>query len=472
MIDGYRLFQEPSGSVVVTAYRYRSILTYVNGLTPGNPEFDRVLALYEKTAKDSPSTRGYLNPKILAMRGQADIYSKEQGRLASLSVLDIGGKSYLSPRFKKIEEGKLVLSHENGSEKIDIDLISDAELKSLIKIDPGAQIIKVFNVSGKRLWNPEYKGISEGAIRIKHEKGDLMLDLDTVQDRTIEEIFRINPRVKENKIVTLAEHKLWNPHYEGFIKGAVSIKHEKGVVRLNIETIDEKDKKTIMGWSDGTWKIAKPGLYDFKEADNSYGELVVEDGHFYSRVSLKNRSGESITIGTDKGSIRLSIRSLANLTGLSSSDLVKMESWCSEIIEERIKRSDPVASTEVVAFDKTEGINVTKIRARILQVLDEGVLASEFVGRLHKGTQTVRTTMTVTVEHPITGEKIHKVTKTSTDSEEVVEDVSDDLCYIVGNTSHLVDGEIVKIDRMTLLGRYQYVSVVGAPRSVRKYHVD
>ncbi len=245
MIDGYRFFQEPSGSVVVTAYRYRSTLPYVNGLSPGNPEFDRVLALYEKTAKSSPLTRQFLDSRIQAMRGQADIYSKEQGRLASLSVLDMGGKSYMSPRFKRIEEGKLVLSHENGSEKIDIDLISDAELKSLIKIDPGAQKIKVFTVSGKRLWNPEYQGISEGAIRIKHEKGDLMIDLDTVQDRTIEEIFRINPRVRENKIVTIAKHKLWNAKFAGVYNQEVRIKHEKGTLSLVIQSLSDIDFEKI-----------------------------------------------------------------------------------------------------------------------------------------------------------------------------------------------------------------------------------
>jgi hypothetical protein len=54
----------------------------------------------------------------------------------------------------------------------------------------------------------------------------------------------------------------------------------------------------------------------------------------------------------------------------------------------------------------------------------------------------------------------------------VTEDVTDDLCYIVGNTSTLTENQVVKAKSMRLLGRYQYTDVAGRSRTVRKYHVD
>jgi hypothetical protein len=70
----YRFFLGAAKSAMVTGYRFRGAIPYNPGLTPGNPEFDKLLKLYEETARATPSTRRFLNPKILAMRGQVTAY--------------------------------------------------------------------------------------------------------------------------------------------------------------------------------------------------------------------------------------------------------------------------------------------------------------------------------------------------------------------------------------------------------------
>ena len=115
---------------------------------------------------------------------------------------------------------------------------------------------------------------------------------------------------------------------------------------------------------------------------------------------------------------------------------------------------------------------VTNVRVKVLQVLEGGVLASEFVGTLHKGHRNMRTTTSKTVEHPITGKAVSKVIDVSMSKVPISELVRDDLCFIVGNTLNLTDGQILRVESMKLRGRYQYVDVRGASRTVRRYFVE
>ena len=413
--NGYRFFLEPNGTAVVTKYRYHGIIYYMPELVPGDPNFQQLLEQYEKTARAMPSARRFLNPRIVNMRFMAAEQSAKQQFRETLPKIEIAGVTFLEPVFKGFEEGKLILKHRDGNAKIELEKITDDHLQTLVKIDTRAAGIKVTEI---------------------------------------------------------AKHRLWNPRFEGITKEKVNIAHEKGILSLGFESISEKDKKTIMAWSDGTWKIAKPGLYSPKSSEDSYGELILDNGRFHTNVKLTERKGEDISVKTSKTTLKLPIQELIQIKGLSAQDFTKIETWVNEIIDESLSRATPVADRKVISFDKAEVLKVTNIRVLILQVLDEGVLASKFVGVLHKGTEKVQTTKTVTVEHPITGVKIGKVIDSSIDYRAVIEDVTDDLCYIVGNTSNLVDGEVVKADSMRLLGRYQYTDVRGAQRSVRKYHVD
>jgi hypothetical protein len=413
--NGYRFFLEPHGSTIVTKYRFRSVIHYNPNLMPDNLQFQQLLKQYEETARATPSTRRFLNPRIVNMRFMAAERSAEQQVRATLPKIEIGGNSYLEPSFKGIESGNLMLKHRDGTAKVDLDKISDTQLQALVKLDPQAARIKVLEIAKHRLWNPSFLGISSTTIKIKHEKGVLPLEMAKISDQ---------------------------------------------------------DKTTIMSWSDGTWKIGKPGFYRPKSGTDAYDELILENGEFHANVRLTERNGESILVKTAKKNLQLPINQLARIPGLTTQDSAKIDAWAADIVDERMRRAKPEISTKFLSFDEAETPRVTDVHVKILQVLDEGVLASKFVGTLHKGIEKVQTTKSVTVEHPVSGEKISKVVDTSVNSHEVTEDVTDDLCYIVGNTSNLTDGEIVKAGSMRLLGRYQYTDVRGAQRSVRKYHVD
>jgi hypothetical protein len=412
---GYRFFTKKSGNLVINKYRFRGSISYKDNLLPGTPDFTKTLKLYEDTATKYPSTRYFLNPKIITMRTRAAENTAQEKIMASLPKINISGKNYTSPKYKSINEGKLVITHRDGIAKFDIDSITDPEMQSLIKADPAASQIKVVEISGSRIWNPSFENLASGSVNIRHGKGMLALEF---------------------------------------------------------EEISEKDKKEIMSWSDGSWKIEKPGYYSPNPENLSYGEIVLESGKFHTNVQITERSGNLVTLKTSQANLKLPIRDLAVLPGLTKDDSLRLDTWVDEIVDERIARATPEETTQVLDFDEAQVLRVTDVRVKILQVLDEGVLASGFIGKLNKGTQTVKTTTSVTVEHPVSGDEIIKILNESTDKISVIEDVSDELCYIVGNTSNLVDGEIVTAESMTLLGRYQYISVAGAERSVRKYHVD
>jgi len=408
--DGYRFFLEPSGTNIVTKYRYRGSIQYKPNLQAGHPEFEPTLKSYEDVARKYPSTRPYLHPKILAMRAQSAEKTTNQEALAALPKVFISGNEYLSPKYKTIEEGKLIIIHKDGVAKIEIDGVTDPELQSLAKIDPTASQIKNVEISGNKVWIPTFENLSSGKVNIKHGNG---------------------------------------------------------ILRLEFDQINQKDKDTIMSWSDGSWKIEKPGYYSPNQESQTYGEVVLESGKFHSDVHLVKRTGEAVTLKTSKSTLKIPIRELATIPGLTTDDSSRIDGWAEEIVGERLAQATPKATNEIIA----EVSKVTDVRVRILQVLDQGVLASGFVGTLDT-TKTIKKTKTVTAEHPVTGEKISKIVETSTDDYEIVEKVTDDLCYIVGNTANLTDGELVKADSMRPLGRYQYTDVSGAQRSVRKYHVD
>lgn len=226
--NDYRFFLASDKPGMVTAYRFRKTIPYRSDLKPGNPEFDTLLKLYEETASSIPSTRRYLNSKILGMRDLIAKQMEERKLNDSLAKVVLDRDEYLSPRYKAVEGGKLVIDHKDGVAKIDLDKISDEQLHALVQIDSKAADLKVCEIGKKRLWNPSMVGISADTVKIKHEKGTLTLKFDD---------------------------------------------------------LDEKDRKTIGGWSDGSWKVAKPGFYGPKAGGKSYAELVVENGRFYNVLS-------------------------------------------------------------------------------------------------------------------------------------------------------------------------------------------
>jgi hypothetical protein len=470
--EGYRFFLEPSGTAIVTSYRYRGVIVYKPGVTPGIPEFAQILKLYEETATATPSVRRYLNPKILAMRELNAAYMAGRQEMENMPKVSVAGNEYLSPVFKGFDEGKLVLGHNDGVVRIELGKITDAQVSELAKLDPKAKGIKIVEIAGQRLWNPRYVGITEGNADIQHEAGTLSQDLDSLTEEDCRRVATIGGGFGEVKTAVVGGRKLWNPVFAGLSSTDVRITHEKGFLLLEMDGISEEDYKTIMSWSNGTWKIAKPGFYGPLDGADSYRELVLEDGRVHQQVKIESREGDDIVLLKSSGSIKVTIARLANLPGIMQSDKERIGGWVKEILGERLATAEVESSSEQIAFRKLEETKVTATRARVLQVLDDGFLASEFVGNLRKGMATYRITMTKSAEHPVTSEVVETVIDARTVDEAVVEEVRDDLCFIVADTSNLVDDSIVNIGSMRLVGTYKYVDVRGAARTVRKYSIE
>lgn len=410
--ENYRFFVNANRSVVLTPYRYRGIIPYKSP-APMAPDFAQILKVYEDAAEATPATRPFLNPRILALRDLAARFTQEKENREKLPTLTLGDRQFVSPKFKAVENGQLSITHQDGTARIDLDKIDAAQLKQFSQLDRNAAKIVIVEIAGKKVWNPSFGSLTDTHVKINHAQGELSL-----------------PR--------------------------------EGLAQLTRDLIES--------WSDGTWKLAKPGFYGPK-AGGGYSEVVLPSGKFYEDVAIAGRIAELVELTSSGGHLKIPFVELAKLSGVSEADAAKILELADEIINERFSTAIPKVSQETLSFDEEKVLNVTNVRARILQVLGEGVLASEFVGDLHKGMETVRTTKTASVEHPITGELLSKVVDTSTRKVSVDERVSDDLCYIVGNTKNLTENSIVKVDSMILAGRYQYNSVAGAERTVRKYQV-
>jgi hypothetical protein len=413
--NGYRFFLSSGSSVVVSNYRFRNIVTYRSGLSPGNQEFDKTLTLYEKTATEVPSTRIYLNARIQQMRTLAAAHQRASQESAALPRINIGGEEYFSPDFKRCEDGYLLLTHRDGTAKIDLDKITGHNLAEIHKLAKETLKLKVVSIDGKRVWNPAFAGLARNAVQVKHEKGTLSLP---------------------------------------------------------ISTISEADKQIIMSWSDGTWKIEQLGLHGPSATGDTYKEIVFEDGKFQKNISFLRRDNDSVILKSSDQELKFPLSEVANLAGRTRADEIRFNDWIEEIIQERMKTAKPKTTSKFLSFDESDELMVTNVTVKILQILDEGLLASGFVGTLHKGTNLVRWTETVTVKHPVTGKDVTRVTNISTGRMPVEEAVSDDLCYIVGDTAKLTENQIVKAEQMKLEGNYKYIDVRGAPRKVRKYRVE
>lgn len=128
--DNYRFFPRADKSVVVTAYRYRGTVPYKPDLAPTHPDFDKLLKLYEETALATPSTRPYLNPRILAMRSQASVVAKQAESVAALPTITLAdGSKLVGCTMSKIEDGFVSIRHQDGISKVSLKELDAAEKK-------------------------------------------------------------------------------------------------------------------------------------------------------------------------------------------------------------------------------------------------------------------------------------------------------------------------------------------------------
>jgi len=136
--DNYRFFPRSDRSVVVNAYRYRGTIPYKANLAPTHPEFDKLLKLYEETARATPSTRVFLNHRILAMRAQAATKTPAVAETPEEDVSKVGiiittpeGSVLNDCRAISIHGDEVTLMHSGGVTRVKIESLSDDEKNSL-----------------------------------------------------------------------------------------------------------------------------------------------------------------------------------------------------------------------------------------------------------------------------------------------------------------------------------------------------
>ena len=130
--EDYRFFTRTDSSVKVTAYRFRGVIPYKPDLSPTHPDFKELLKLYEETAKASPSTRVFLNPKILTMRAQVAGIVAQTESLAKLPTITLAdGSKLVGCTMTKIENDTVSVMHQDGISRVKLTDLDAAEKEAL-----------------------------------------------------------------------------------------------------------------------------------------------------------------------------------------------------------------------------------------------------------------------------------------------------------------------------------------------------
>lgn len=165
----YQFFTAAS-SVNVTAYRLRGTILYKPDLGLTHPEFSELLKMYEETARATPSTRPFLNPRILAMRSQVAEAAKQTEIVALLPNITLANGTRLTGcKMIKIENGVVSIRHQDGVRKVSIKELKTTEKNALNATAEGWSLEEPF-VSSKDTTGTFAKIIFKNGILLKKAK--------------------------------------------------------------------------------------------------------------------------------------------------------------------------------------------------------------------------------------------------------------------------------------------------------------
>ena len=191
--ENFRLYLPTGRSVMVTAYRYRGMIPYKPGLAPTHPEFEKLLKLYVETARSSPSTRAYLNPKILVMRSQAaGVTTQAENMAKSLTLTLADGSQLRGCTMTKIDNGFVSIRHQDGVSKVslkELDAMGKKSLNattedwslddpSITPKDSSGTFAKIVFKNGRLAKNAKFKEVLDGNLVFLTSGGSVSLPAD------------------------------------------------------------------------------------------------------------------------------------------------------------------------------------------------------------------------------------------------------------------------------------------------------
>lgn len=140
---GKRFFLPKGQSVVVTDYRNRGIVLYPDKRVTNPEALASVLKTYEAIARQSPTTRPFLNPLILKIRNSQTAtatQNEESSKLPSITLPD--GTVLKGCKATKKDATTVSVMHTDGVRKINISALSETT-KTALNLDSIPTIIEI-----------------------------------------------------------------------------------------------------------------------------------------------------------------------------------------------------------------------------------------------------------------------------------------------------------------------------------------
>jgi len=326
-------------AVLVTDYKFRGVLKYAVGLTPSDPEFAKYLKLYEEKANAIPTSRPFLNPRIIAMRSQAAEFAKQSDAVAKLPTITLGdGNQLRGCVLTKVESGSVTIQHQEGVKTMSISDLDDAEKNALSATseiwsletpsvtpqDSSGTYAKIVLQNGIVLKNVKFKELAQGKMIFTADKkiftvslNQLPVDYSALGEEVVKllaieknkslptksvasggtNVFPTNPQREKNTPLT-SEAEKKSAHDNQSVKKTKSLGSISNVEKSNDPVGAEDQFNLGISHAEGKGVAkdeAKAAYWFRKSADQGYAKAQVVLGTFYAGgIGLPKDEAEAV----------------------------------------------------------------------------------------------------------------------------------------------------------------------------------
>jgi len=412
-------FQLPDGRTrTISKFRYRGVVAYPTNLRADNPELFQFRESYPALIAEYPATRPYLEPLLVRIQG---ILRESEMRLeatVNAARVAIGGLVYRNPEYGGMADGQLVVKHLGGVAKIDRDKLGERDVESIRSLGRPEKELRVDLISGRVLINAIFSRLTGDGVVFKDDGGEVEFQRDKLAARDLE---------------------------------------------------------VIEGLSDGTWALGEPGFRDWSSEKGCYGSVLFLSGRQMKEVKIDGIEGEQVRlVGADREE-KISIDDLFSLPGVTEEDASTISGWGRDVLAARLEGAEPTSrQTEWRKRERRGRLTVVGATAKVLQVLngEDGVLATDLRGAVLMGTRERDVISEVSAVDPATGRTVVKEIQRRMESQDIVENGFQGLVFISGDVSGVVDGQTLRQELLTHTGTFNYIDRTGTERTLMKFSVE